>query len=127
MEEWRGLKRGLARIGAGPTLSSYVLPPMLKRFRRFYPSIDLVVESGNTIALTEGLRNGALDLALLVSSQMPEEPDLNIEASWPMEYVLVTNLPSVHTRCRYSATAARWWLDSSKSQWRWLRSRHWDL
>lgn len=101
LEEWRGLKRGLVRIGAGPTLSSYVLPPMLKRFRRAHPSIDLVVESGNTIALTEGLRNGALDLALLVSSQMPEEPGLNVEASWAMEYVLVTNLPAVRTHCQF--------------------------
>jgi DNA-binding transcriptional LysR family regulator len=99
IDEWRGLKRGLVRIGAGPTISSYILPPMLKHFRRAHRAVDLAVETGNSVTLIEALRNGLLDLALLVASQMSEEPGLKIEVSWPVEYVLVTNLRAVPKRC----------------------------
>jgi DNA-binding transcriptional LysR family regulator len=99
IDEWRGLKRGLVRIGTGPTISSYVLPPMLKRFRRAHPTLDLAVETGNSGPLIEALKNGGLDLALLLSSLMSEDPGLRIEASWPVEYVLVTNLQAAPRRC----------------------------
>lgn len=99
MSEWKGLKRGLVRIGAGPTISSYILPGLLKRFRRAFPKVDLFVETGNSVALAEGLSNGSLDLALMVSSQLPEEPNLSVEASWDVEFVLVSRLRQVSRRC----------------------------
>jgi len=100
MEEWKGLKRGVVRIGAGPTISSYILPRMLKQFRRAFPRVDLFVETGNSIGLIERLGNGSLDLALLVSSQLPEPANLTVEASWDIEFVLVSNLRQVPRRCR---------------------------
>jgi len=99
MEEWKGLQRGIVRIGAGPATSVHLLPGLLKRYRRAFPKVDLVVETGNSPALIEKLGNGSLDLALLVSSQLPEEPNLCIERSWDMEFVLVSNLPHVPRRC----------------------------
>ena len=99
MEEWKGLRRGIVRIGAGPTISSYILPGMLKRFRRAFPRVDLLVETGNSVDLIERLSKGSLDLALLVSSQLPEEPNLSVERSWDIEFVLVSNLRQVPRRC----------------------------
>ena len=99
MEEWKGLQRGIVRIGAGPATSVHLLPGLLKRYRRAFPKVDLVVETGNSPALIEKLGNGSLDLALLVSSQLPEEPNLSVERSWDMEFVLVSNLPHVPQRC----------------------------
>jgi DNA-binding transcriptional LysR family regulator len=99
VEEWRGLKRGLVRIGAGPNISSYILPVMLKRFRRLYGSVDITVETGSSATLTQELRNGAIDLALLVTAPAPEDPVFRIEASWDVEYVLVTNMRSVPGEC----------------------------
>jgi DNA-binding transcriptional LysR family regulator len=103
VEEWRGLKRGLLRIGTGPTLGSYILPPMLKRFWQAHRSVDLAVETGNSVSLIDSLRSGKLDLALLVASQTPEEPDLKIEMSWSVEYVLVTKLAAAPARCSIAA------------------------
>ena len=57
LEEWKGMKRGLVRIGTGPT--SYILPIILKKFRRENPGVELLVESGNTPVLLEDLSRGA--------------------------------------------------------------------
>lgn len=99
LHEYRGLRRGVLRIGAGPTLSSYVLPGMLKSFRKAHPSIDLLVETGDSVVLTQALRDGRIDLALMVSSQMPLDSGLRVEVSWEVEYVLVTRLREVPAEC----------------------------
>jgi len=100
LEEWRGLRKGLVRIGAGPTISSYVLPLLLQKFRRSYPDIDLFVETGHTPALVDGLMRGSLDLALLVSSELLAEPELAAEVFWDCEFVLVSRLRQAPHRCR---------------------------
>jgi DNA-binding transcriptional LysR family regulator len=103
LAEWKGLKQGVVRIGAGPTLSSYLLPALLRKFRRILPGVDLYVETGNSAGLIEGVGNGQFDLAMLVSSQFREEPNLAVEASWDVEYVLVSNLRNVPRHCAISA------------------------
>src|ERR1043166_1666315 len=99
MEEWKGLKRGIVRIGAGPTLSSYLLPPLLRHFRRAPTGIELYVETGNSQTLTQSLALGSLDLGLLVASQSSEEPFLSVESMWVVEFVLVSNLREAPRRC----------------------------
>lgn len=91
LDEWKGLKKGLVRIGAGPTISSYVLPGLLKKFRSRFPGVDLFVETGNTPNLLEALRKGSLDLAFLVSSGLPEESSFSVDVSWDVEFVLVAH------------------------------------
>ncbi|MCL5743059.1 MAG: LysR family transcriptional regulator [Acidobacteria bacterium] len=92
LEEWKGMKRGLVRIGAGPTISSYILPVLLKKFRNVHPGIELIVESGNTPVLLESLGKGSIDLALLVSCDLLEEHEFSVEAYWDFELVLVSHL-----------------------------------
>jgi DNA-binding transcriptional LysR family regulator len=89
IQEWKGMKRGLVRIGTGP--SSYVLPAILKKFRRTNPNVELLVETGNTPVLLEGLAKGSLDLALLVSSDLIERQDFAVEMSWDFELVLISH------------------------------------
>lgn len=100
LEEWKGMKRGIVRIGTGPTLGSFILPVLLRAFRRAFPDIDLVVETGNTPVLLGRLNEGALDLALLVSSDLLEGPTLRVEAYWEFELVLVSRLRHAPRRCR---------------------------
>ncbi len=92
LEEWRGMKRGLVRIGAGPTISSYILPILLKKFRKVHPGVELFVESGNTPVLLEGLDKGSIDLALVVSCDLLEAEEISVEAYWDFELVLVSHL-----------------------------------
>ena len=100
IEEWKGMKRGLVRIGTGP--SSYVLPAILRKFRRTNPNVELLVETGNTPVLLEGLAKGSLDLALLVSSDLIERQDYSVEASWDFELVLVSHQRQPPRRPRLS-------------------------
>lgn len=89
LEEWKGLKRGLVRIGAGPT--GDVLPAILRQFEKTSPGIEVQVETGNTGVLVEDLKKGLLDLALVVSSDLKERHDFCIEAIWDFELALVCN------------------------------------
>lgn len=98
--EWKGMKRGLIRVGAGPTLSSYVLPVLLKRFRRACPGVELFVETGNTPVLLAGVRQGSLDLALIVSADLVEASEFRVESHWDFELVPVSHLPQAQHRHR---------------------------
>lgn len=91
LEEWKGLGKGVVRIGTGPT--SYVLPIILKKFRRTYPGVEVLVETGNTPVLLDDLQRGSLDLALIVSADLNEGGDFCVEKHWDFELVLVS-----HTR-----------------------------
>jgi len=89
IDEWKGLKKGSIRIGAGPTTSSYILPGLLRKFRRAYPSVELYIETGNTRALIDRVTGGVLDVALLVAPRVEEEPHLAVEIAWQVEFVLI--------------------------------------
>ena len=99
LDEWKGMKKGLVRIGAGPSISAHLLPPMLKQFRNRYPDVDVLVETGGSRLLTEKLEKGDLDLAMVVASDPVEEPRVTVEASWEHEIVLVSTLPEAPKRC----------------------------
>lgn len=88
LDEFKGLKRGLVRIGIGP--SSYIFPAILKRFRRSHAQIEIAVETGNTPTLLEDVQSGSLDLALITSPDLSERNDFVIEAVWDFEMVLVS-------------------------------------
>ena len=98
LDEWKGLKRGVVRIGTGP--SSYVLPAILKRFRQAHPKIEIVVETANTPALLEELQRRSLDLALVVSADLSERHDFIIEAAWDFEMILVSHHKQLPSRPR---------------------------
>ncbi len=98
LDEWKGLKRGLVRIGTGP--SSYVLPAILKHFRHTYPKIEVLVETANTPALLEELQKGSLDMALVVSADLSERHDFIIEAAWNFEMILVSQFKQLPPRPR---------------------------
>src|SRR5258708_5191458 len=48
LEEWKGLGRGIVRVGAGPATSVYLLPGLLRKYRRAFPKVDLLIETGNS-------------------------------------------------------------------------------
>jgi|HubBroStandDraft_6_1064221.scaffolds.fasta_scaffold3223813_2 DNA-binding transcriptional LysR family regulator len=48
IEEWKGGGRGIVRVGAGPSFSSYMLPTLVKRFWPPFPHVDVYVETGDS-------------------------------------------------------------------------------
>ncbi len=89
LQEWKGMKRGSVRVGAGAT--SYILHVLLRKFRRTHPGVELLVETANHPVLLESLNNGSLDLALVVSADLIDSHGISVEASWDYELVLVSH------------------------------------
>lgn len=56
---------GNFRLGAFPTLASYILPPLVPKIRRSLPKLKLLLLEEKTANLITALKNGKLDAALL--------------------------------------------------------------
>lgn len=61
--------RGRLRIGAGATACQYFLPPVLRELQATFPECDLVVHPGDTPKSLESLREGIIDVAILVRAR----------------------------------------------------------
>ena len=61
----RGLERGTLRVGASTTIATYLLPPILARFRDAHPGVAVEVVSANTRAIARRLLERRLDVALV--------------------------------------------------------------
>jgi DNA-binding transcriptional LysR family regulator len=87
VSEVEGLQRGVARIGAGATACTYLLPRTLAAFRRKHPRIELRVREGFTDELTDALHDGALDLAIVTgdADEVWREDELIVVASPKIE------------------------------------------
>lgn len=68
MAELVGLSRGRIRLGATPTLCTSLVAEVLAEFRARYPGIDVEILERGSRSLLEALVEGALDLALIVTS-----------------------------------------------------------
>ena len=90
LNEWKGSRHGLLKVGTGPATSSYILPLFLGEFRRAFPNVELSVETGAASYIVECLKAGSLDLIFLVSGDDFYDPDFQVEASWDFEMVLVS-------------------------------------
>jgi DNA-binding transcriptional LysR family regulator len=53
------------RLGVGHTLATYLLPDLLRRYRRAYPANLVRVSVGNTASLLEQVASGSVELALV--------------------------------------------------------------
>jgi DNA-binding transcriptional LysR family regulator len=92
LDQWKGLQRGLLRIGAGPSLASDLLPPILLSYHAQRPSIDIDLQTGTTKQLLSALENGTLDVAVLVSGPEPESPAFRLELEQNVELFVVSSL-----------------------------------
>ncbi|WP_321475056.1 LysR family transcriptional regulator [uncultured Paludibaculum sp.] len=91
LEEWKGVRRGLLRIGSGPSLATYLLPPILRRYHERFPNIDLDVQTGNSLQLLSALQGGELDLALVVAPAAVEAAPLEVVVEHVTEIVFVSS------------------------------------
>ncbi|THB75954.1 MAG: LysR family transcriptional regulator [Desulfobacteraceae bacterium] len=68
---------GILRIGVAESTMLYRLDSILKNYKENYPDVEIIMENKPCPVLREDLRNGELDLALLLE-QRRRDPDLNI-------------------------------------------------
>ena len=87
ISELRGAQVGKLHIGASTPIGSYLLPPILIRFKRQYPGaeIRLMITTGDQIY--QALQHGDIQLGLTYAAKIPD--DLPAEILCEEEMVLV--------------------------------------
>lgn len=105
LDEWKGVRRGLVRIGAGPSLAIYVLPRLLRLYAREFPNVDLDVQTGSSLQLLGLLQAGSVDMILLVGTETLEDPTLTSVVELNFEIVLLSSISGVPRRCSLSRLA----------------------
>src|SRR5581483_691200 len=56
---------GRIRLGTGDTACIYFLPPVLRALRNKYPSLDIVVSTGNTPDILKSIEDNTIDVGLV--------------------------------------------------------------
>lgn len=86
MAERVGLQRGLATVGAPPTVGTHLLPGALAAFNTRYPGIELRLREAGIGTLLEQLAAGLADLAVVA---LPvDDPDLTVAPLFSEELLL---------------------------------------
>ena len=93
LRELRGLKRGMLRVAASTTIATYMLPPVLGRFRMRHPGVGIRVVSANTRTVVKLLLESRVDVALVEGPV--SRSGIQVEP-W-MEDELVVIAPPEHT------------------------------
>nr|WP_242482008.1 LysR family transcriptional regulator [Paracraurococcus ruber] len=83
-----GIPRGPLRLGAMETTAALRLPPLLARYARAFPEVELVVGTGPTATLVQEVLEHRLDAALVAGPVA--HPELVEQVAFEEELVLVT-------------------------------------
>jgi DNA-binding transcriptional LysR family regulator len=65
VQQLRGVVAGRVRLGTSASISIYLLPPFLRRFRSRYPATELVVVTGNAPEIARAVVENELDLGIV--------------------------------------------------------------
>jgi DNA-binding transcriptional LysR family regulator len=83
ISQTHALQRGTLHLGGGMTVCLYILPRLLKKYRRLFPGVDLRVTAGSSEKILERVRAHEIDLGLLtlpiVARDMEVRPVLREE------------------------------------------------
>jgi DNA-binding transcriptional LysR family regulator len=90
VQDLTGLRRGLVRLGATPSLIAGLLADVLARFHDDYPGIELRVAEGGSRDLVHDLARGDLDLALIILPLHSTDPALETAPILRESLVVVT-------------------------------------
>lgn len=78
LAEVQGLRRGHVTVAASSTPGSYVLPPLIGRFRQEHPGIDVELHISNSHTVLERVLRGEIDFGVI--GEVPAaSPDLPLE------------------------------------------------
>ena len=65
VQELRGVVAGRVRLGTSASISIYLLPPALRRFRARYPETEVVIVTGNAAEITRAVVANELDVGIV--------------------------------------------------------------
>ena len=65
VQQLRGVVAGRVRVGTSASISIYLLPPLLRRFRSRYPATEPVVVTGNAPEIARAVIDNELDVGIV--------------------------------------------------------------
>src|SRR6184192_2379882 len=65
VQQLRGVVAGRVRLGTSASISIYLLPPGLRRFRARYPETEVVIVTGNASEITRAIVANELDVGIV--------------------------------------------------------------
>ncbi len=97
LEALRNAEAGVLRIGSALTISTYVLPRILKSFRSHYPRVDVAIRTGRSDDVLDLLLKDEVQVGLVRALVHPEIQTIHL---YDDEIILVTehNHPFAQTR-----------------------------
>jgi DNA-binding transcriptional LysR family regulator len=91
VRELVGLERGSIRLGGGATALTYLLPPVVSRFRVAHPHLRFFVREAGSRTVAEAVLSGELDLGLVtLPVEAPGRDDLLVIPWMEDELRLIT-------------------------------------
>jgi LysR family cyn operon transcriptional activator len=64
VQELRGAQRGRLVVGALSTVNSYLIPPLVSRFKKQFPGVQLQVHAQPSMEIVDGVRSNRLDVGI---------------------------------------------------------------
>lgn len=90
IDELQGGRTGAIRIGAGPIWLVAILPPIVARFQRENPDIDISLVGGVIDTLVPDLLNGNLDI-ICASLDFPNRPEIDKHPLINVRHILIAD------------------------------------
>ncbi|RIV24127.1 LysR family transcriptional regulator [Alicyclobacillaceae bacterium I2511] len=103
--------KGRIHVGASYTYGEYLLPMRIASFRQRYPLVDLEVFIGNSRAVLEGVKRGAIELGIV---EIPVFDATDVEIQPLSEDILRVILSSSHPLTTRSHVSTK---DLAKETW----------
>ncbi len=103
VQQLRGVVAGRVRLGTSASISIYLLPPFLRRFRSRHPATELVVVTGNAPEITRAVVANDLDVGIV--SLPVRDRELAVTPFFDDELVAIA-APHARWRRRPTITAA---------------------
>lgn len=89
---------GRLSVGASSTLATYILPPLLAKFRQAHPAVEIAIHTGISARIRARVHSGAADVGLVTTG--PEEDGTKSDPSMTIlplaELDTCVVLPPVH-------------------------------
>jgi LysR family transcriptional regulator, cyn operon transcriptional activator len=84
------LRTGLLRVGTGNSILNLFLPPVLERFRREFPGVEVRIKTGTGDEVAHEVLSGSLDMGITYSpaDTLPGDPTPKYELLYRDELVL---------------------------------------
>lgn len=65
IKEIKGLEQGCVRIGTLASISCYIMPKLIKEFKKNYPNVEFIMHQGDYSSILEWIKMGAVDFGFI--------------------------------------------------------------